>query len=124
MTGQIRRLLRATFYFAAMLVAVLSLAPSTALPPVSIGDKAEHVVAYVVLALLGATSSERGIARTILGLSVFGGAIELLQALSPGRSPDALDAAADIAGACIGCGLAAPLRRMVPVVIERTARRR
>ena len=85
-------MLRIAFYAAGALVAALSLVPSTTLPPTSIGDKVEHVIAYAVLGLLGAASSERGVLRVILGLAVFGLAIELLQAFSPGRAPDPLDA--------------------------------
>jgi VanZ family protein len=117
----IRRLLRIAFYAAGALVAAASLVPSTTLPPTSIGDKVEHVIAYAVLGLLGAASSERGIKRVILGLSAFGLAIELLQAFSPGRSPDLLDVAADIAGAGVGCGLAILLRHMTSLLIDKSA---
>lgn len=122
MTPQIRRLLRAAFYLAGVLVGALSLAPSAALPPVSVGDKAEHIIAYAVLGLLGGASAEHGIARTVLGLSAFGIVIELLQAFSPGRSPDVIDALADIIGGCIGCGLALVLPRLVAIANERAAR--
>ncbi|WP_119304108.1 VanZ family protein [Dongia deserti] len=112
MSPLIRRLLRAAFYLASVLVGALSLTPSTTLPPVSIGDKAEHVIAYALLGLLGGISSERSVVRTAFGLAAFGIAIELLQAFSPGRSPDVFDVLADIVGACIGCGGAIALRRM------------
>lgn len=118
---KVRRLLRIAFYAAAALVAALSLAPSTTLPPTSIGDKMEHVIAYAVLGLLGAASSKRGVMRVILGLAVFGAAIEMLQTFSPGRSPDPLDVAADIAGAGLGCGLAILLRHMTSLLIDKSA---
>jgi VanZ family protein len=117
----VRRLLRIAFYATAALVAVLSLVPSGALPPTSIGDKVEHVIAYAVLGLLGAASSERGVMRVILGLAVFGVAIEMLQTFSPGRAPDPLDVVADIAGAGLGCGLAILLRRMTSLLIDKSA---
>ena len=116
-----RRLLRIAFYAAAALVGVLSLVPSTTLPSTSIGDKMEHVIAYAVLGLLGAASSERRIMRVILGLAAFGLAIEMLQTFSPGRSPDLLDVAADIAGAGVGCGLAILLRHMTSLLIDKRA---
>ncbi len=124
MTRRVRQLLRLAFYLAGALVGALSLAPSAALPSVSIGDKAEHIIAYAVLGLLGGASSDHGIARTALGLSAFGIVIELLQAFSPGRSPDPIDALADIVGACLGCGLALVLPRLVAIATERAARRR
>lgn len=112
MTPPIRRLLRAAFYVACGLVFALSLVPSAALPPTTIGDKAEHAIAYAVLGLLGGASAERGVVRTILGLTVFGAVIELLQAFSPGRTPDVLDALADVIGVCIGVAAAMILRPM------------
>ena len=116
-----RRALRIAFYGTGTLVAVLSLAPAAALQPTAIGDKVEHVIAYAVLGLLGAASSARGILRTILGLAAFGVLIELLQAFSPGRSPDVLDVLANIAGASLGCAAAIVPRRMTWLLIDKTA---
>jgi VanZ family protein len=113
MSTLIRRLLRTAFYLAGALVVILSLAPAATLPPTSIGDKAEHVLAYALLGLLGSLSSERGVLRTILGVSAFGIAIEMLQTFSPGRSPDALDVLADVVGATLGGGAAVALRPMI-----------
>ncbi|HEV8391447.1 MAG TPA: VanZ family protein [Dongiaceae bacterium] len=121
MTPLARRLLRTAFYLASAAVGALSLTPSAALPPVSIGDKAEHVIAYAALGLLGAISSERGMSRTILGLAAFGLLLELLQAFSPGRSPDAIDALADIIGASLGAGLAVVLKHATPTAIDKIA---
>jgi VanZ family protein len=112
-----RRVGRIAFYLASALVGALSLTPSAALPPVTIGDKAEHAIAYAALALLGGATSERGILRTILGLAAFGITLEFLQALSPGRSPDALDALADIIGACLGGGAVMAVRRVARIAI-------
>jgi VanZ family protein len=110
-----RRLGRIAFYLASALVGALSLAPSATLPPTTIGDKTEHVITYAALAVLGGATSERGILRTILGLAAFGIALEFLQALSPGRSPDALDALADIIGACLGGGAVMAVRRVTRI---------
>jgi VanZ family protein len=122
MKPPIRQLLRAAFYGASALVGTLSLAPSAALPPATIGDKAEHVIAYAVLGLLGGASSERSVVRTILGLAAFGIVIELLQEFSPGRSPDALDALADFIGASVGASAAAVLRWRAKPSAARAAR--
>ena len=121
MAGLVRPLLRVAFYLASALVGVLSLAPSAALPQMSISDKAEHVIAYAMLGLLGGVSARRGVLGTILGLASFGLALELLQAFSPGRAPDAIDALADIVGACIGGGAALALRRAMPIAIDKVA---
>src|SRR5512147_826873 len=113
------RLQRATFYLACAGVGVLTLALGAAIPVMSIGDKMEHVIAYVVLGLLGAATSQRGSLRVILGLAAFGIALEFLQTFSPGRSPDAIDALANIVGACIGAGAAIMLRRMTLIAIDK-----
>lgn len=119
----IRRLLRAAFYLASALVFALSLMPAAALPSATIGDKAEHLIAYALLGLLGGVISERGVLRTILALAAFGIAIELLQTFSPGRSAGVLDALVDIAGVCLGCGAAAALRHMTSMFGDRAAGR-
>jgi VanZ family protein len=107
-------------------VAALSLAPSAALPSTSLGDKVEHVIAYAALGLLGVASSRHGVTRAaawrqVLGLAVYGIVIELLQSLSPGRSPDALDVAADIVGAGAGCAAAILLRHMTRLLFDKRA---
>jgi VanZ family protein len=107
----IRRLSRIALYASSAMVGVLSLAPSTTFPPVSINDKIEHVVAYALLGILGAVSFECGALRTIIGLAAFGISLELLQAFSPGRSPELADALADVVGACLGYGALIALRR-------------
>ena len=121
MTPWAGRLLRTAFLLACALVAVLSLAPSAALPSISFSDKAQHLITYAALGMLGAASSGRGVLRTILGLAVLGIAIELLQGFSPGRSPDALDAVADVIGACLGCGATVVLRRMTWMLFDKPA---
>lgn len=103
------------------MVATLSLLPSAALPPAAIGDKAEHVLAYAVLGLLGTAGSARGTMRVILGLAAFGLLIELLQAFSPGRSPEVLDLVADIAGAGLGCAAAIMVRRVTSLFVDKAA---
>ena len=119
--ARFRRLLRIAFYGTGVLVAALSLAPGAMLPPASIGDKVEHAIAYAVLGLLGAASSNRGAAPVILGLAAFGAAIEMLQTFSPGRSADVLDLAADIVGAGLGCGAAIALSAMTLLLIDNGA---
>jgi VanZ family protein len=116
-----RRVLKAIFCVACALVGVLSVLPSAALPPVSIGDKVEHVVAYAMLALLGCALFERRQATVILGLAAYGAALEWLQIFSPGRSPEIADGVADLIGACVGGCAAIAFRRAMRVVVDKVA---
>jgi VanZ family protein len=109
---------RIGFYLACLLVGGLSLAPSAALPEISVSDKVEHVLAYAALALLGVATAQRAPAFTILGLVLFGIAIELLQTFSPGRSPEIGDALADSIGVCLG----AAARGATLIAIDRLGR--
>jgi VanZ family protein len=119
-TGRIgRRWQRIGFYLACLLVAGLSLAPGAALPEISVGDKIEHVLAYAALGLLGVTTARRAPVFTILGLILFGIALELLQAFSPGRSPEIGDALADTIGVCLG---AAAARGAALIAIDKLGR--
>jgi VanZ family protein len=114
MVDSLRGPLRIGFYAAAIAVATLSLMPRATEPPVSIGDKAEHLLAYVGLGLLGAATarSRAGVLSTILGLVAFGAGLELLQVFSPGRSPELADALVNLAGAILGSSAITMLRRL------------
>lgn len=89
-------------------VAIFSLIPSQALPPLAIGDKAEHLLAYVALSWTGvlAARGRRVELRTGLLLVVLGCVLEVLQMLVPGRSADLRDVAADALGVLLGIVLA------------------
>jgi VanZ family protein len=99
-----RRLARILFLLAAAAITVLSLLPQHDLPKVGVSDKLEHLLSYFVLAILGsfAVRERRSLLYLFVLLCVMGGVIELLQAFSPGRSPDIVDAIADGAGAAAG----------------------
>lgn len=90
--------------FAACLIVVLAMALAPApIPLPSTGwDKANHVVAFTVLALLGCRSYPQRAIWVLSGLLAYGGAIELLQAVTGLRTAEWLDLAAD--GAGISCG--------------------
>src|SRR5262245_45678444 len=118
--ARVRRLLHALFYAACVLVGVLSLLPSATLPPAAIGDKAEHVIAYAVLALFGCALFERRRTTMILGLAAYGAVLELLQSLAPGRSPEIADGVADLIGACLGGGAAIVLRRAMRGAVDKS----
>lgn len=118
MTPRIRRVLSGAFYLASALVGLLSLVPNAAVPEMPVDDKTEHILAYAALGLLGGVASRRGIPRLVLGLGTYGAVLELLQAFSPGRSPEVADAVADIIGVCLGVGMAVVLRRAALIVAK------
>jgi len=51
-------------------------------------------------------------------LSVYGGALELLQFFVPGRTPSIIDWSANTVGALLGAGLIWVLRKSVPGAIR------
>src|SRR5215510_14348155 len=106
-----RRIARILFLLAALAVSILSLLPQRDLPKVGVSDKLEHLLSYFVLAILGsfAFRGRRGLLLLFVVLCAMGGLIELLQAFSPGRSPDVVDALADGAGAAAGVLIGAAL---------------
>jgi VanZ family protein len=109
-----RRIARVLFLLAAAVVTVLSLLPQQDLPKVGVSDKIEHLLSYFVLAILGsfAVRERRSLLYLFVLLCAMGGVIELLQAFSPGRSPDIVDAVADGAGAAAGVLIGAAFARV------------
>ena len=100
---RIRRLVRALFILAVLVVSILSLLPSRDLPEVDLSDKFEHVTSYFMLAIVGSfVFREQRLILLFVLLCAMGGVIELLQAFSPGRTPDIVDAIANGAGAAAG----------------------
>lgn len=100
--------------FSVCLVVVLALAltpPQTLVPPTG-WDKANHAVAFAVLAMLGCWAYPERKASVLLGLLAYGGAIELLQSLTGYRSAETLDVVADGVGLLFGWMFARLSRRM------------
>jgi VanZ family protein len=102
---------------ALLLGAVCFLAFSTRPPePLSTGwDKLNHAVAFAALAM-AALLAFPGPGRAVwvlvpLGLIAFGGSIEIVQAVIPGRSGEWLDLAADALGIVAGAIVTLPLLR-------------
>jgi VanZ family protein len=108
---------RAVFLTGILAVAVLSLLPQEAIPGVEQNDKVLHVLAYFLLGASGrlAFPSIRSLWLLILGLILFGGAIELAQGLV-GRDPSEADALVNILGTVLGAMIASlaprPRRQM------------
>ncbi len=92
-------------------IVYLSLATLTVQINVQEGDKIGHLLAYGVLMAWWSQLYVSTASRWRLGTAfiVFGAAIELAQGLTPNRSPELLDLAADAAGVLLGW-LASPPR--------------
>ncbi|WP_280151181.1 VanZ family protein [Piscinibacter sp. XHJ-5] len=96
----------------ALLVAVLWLALTPDSQPVTgTGwDKANHLLAFVALAIAGRFGFPGRASRSLMlagALLAFGGLIEVLQASVPGRSAEWADVLADLAGIATGTLIAA-----------------
>lgn len=103
--------MRALFWIAVVTLAVMSLLPGERLPAftASIWDKAQHAGGFALLAVLGLWGYagfriERRVHvwRVLLGLMVFGIAIEFAQATTGWRHGDFQDALADAVGLAAG----------------------
>jgi len=111
-----RRRLRILWTIAVLVVIISSLLPGESLPmralgKLGIGDKLLHATAYAVLGFLPALHERRPtVTATLLAAILLGIALEFAQCLSPGRSFEIADMAADICGALCGLIFALPLR--------------
>lgn len=91
--------LRNAFFLALISVLMLALWPSPASLPVQTGwDKADHVLAFVVLGIIGLRVWPQAQMRVSAGLLAYGGLIEVLQSLTKYRQADWHDLAADAIG--------------------------
>lgn len=99
---------RLSFWLACTVVTVLSLLPSTFLDSGVFNwwDKAQHALAFLTLGLLGLSAYPAFALRVLLGLALFAGVIELVQAAVIWRTGDLDDWLADLSG----LGLAGLLR--------------
>lgn len=109
--------LRAIFFLVMVSVLALALWPSPASLPVQTGwDKADHVLAFFVLGVIGLCAWPQARIRVIVGLLAYGGLIEVLQGLTRTREADWHDLGAD----AIGIGLAFLAIRLLRPRIIRT----
>lgn len=101
-----------------VLVAVISyiaVSPSPPQGPDLGWDKANHLAAFIVLAVaacLGFPGSRARLAAIALALLAFGAGIELVQLNVPGRDAEWADLLADGAGIALGCWLGATTLRV------------
>lgn len=97
----------ALFVAGCLTILYLSLAPTTAIPQVTLWDKVEHAVAYFGLSMLGVWAFPERVRRVAIGLVLGGIGVEIAQAtMGWGRDGDPLDALANTVGVAIGTALA------------------
>jgi VanZ family protein len=108
--------LRLTLYgFAVCVLLFLTLAPSHDLPTVNVWDKAEHAVAWLVLAGLGLLLFPRQWVRIALFSLAIGVLVELLQATPMiARDADIRDVLADSVGIAAALIVGRLVRRPPP----------
>src|SRR5262245_60259939 len=95
-----------------LVVVGASLMPAKAVEVVfgSLNDKLEHVVAYLgLMAWFGGMFRRMRQLWVGIGLFALGGVLELLQGLTPTRTPDITDLMADSIGVLIGLALSMTL---------------
>jgi VanZ family protein len=103
---------RWAFAVGLVVVMALALAPPQVPTPTTGWDKANHAMAFAMLALLGFAAYPQRVWALSAGLLAYGGMIELLQGLTDYRTAEWLDWAADSIG--IGLALALMLTRPSP----------
>lgn len=114
-TSRLRQLMRGMFWILCVLVALAALIPP-ALPArlpalTSLNDKAQHLLAFFLLALIGIIAYRTHRALILMGLLGLGIGIEFAQGLSLiGRDREWLDVIADAAGLLLSIAAVAAWR--------------
>lgn len=99
-------LLRCAFLVAAGVIFVLALLPAPPKPVlVSWQDKVEHLMLFAGLAALGAAAWPRQLRTLVLGLLIYGAAMEVAQSLTGYRVGDVFDWIADAIGISLATAL-------------------
>jgi len=111
---QLQRFAIILFWSAATFALVMASLQNPIALPSDPGDKFKHIIAFAVLALLGALAYPGvRLLTLLLGLSVFGALIELIQLIpSLNRTSDWEDLAADILAAATVLGAIFVVRRI------------
>jgi VanZ family protein len=94
---------RTLFWAAAAFAFVMAVVPHPPEVPGEPNDKVQHIIAFATLSLLGSFAYPKAaLTRLLVGLSVFGALIELVQAIpSLHRDSDVLDWLADTAAVIV-----------------------
>ena len=103
---------RLAFWICLAVVLTLALIPPSPYVPTLWWDKANHALAFAVLAVLGSCSYPGRTSAVLLGLLGYGVLIELLQALTPYRTAEFADVLADAVGLVLGSQLVRLLQQL------------
>lgn len=95
------------FFIGVAIVTILSLIPSTSVPPAfQFWDKAQHSLAFAVLTIMGCFAYPQKIKHVFIGLLIHGVAIEIMQGtLTKTRFGDVFDWLADGIGILFGVSM-------------------
>ena len=112
----ILRCLPFLFWIGVILTTILGLIPGTSVPPAfQFWDKAQHSLAFAILAITGLLAFPKKMALVCLGLIAHGALIEVMQStLTTTRYGDVMDWLADGTGVLIGLVVYASLTLMRP----------
>lgn len=95
------------FWSCGVIILLLALIPTGPYLPSTSWDKSNHVLAFLVLTVLGCRAYPNRIALVLAGAILYGGLIEVLQSFTPYRSAEWVDLIADAIGVIIGRALLA-----------------
>ena len=106
-----------------VLATILLLMPSYAVPKVfDFYDKAQHGLVFVALAVAGLMAYPQRVKTVCLGLSLYGGLIEVLQStVTTTRHGDWFDWLADSVGVAVGLGAYLLSQRLVSITANKIA---
>lgn len=117
---QLRRIMPYIFWTLVTIVSMLmlvELAPKE--NPIKHLDKIQHVLVFLTISVAGCLAFKHQISLIIVGLTIFGAVIEVLQAtLTTTRTGDVKDWLADIAGILIGLMIVAIYRQFKPKSLQ------
>jgi VanZ family protein len=92
----------ALFWSCALVILILALIPPAPYLPSTGWDKTNHVLAFLVLTVLGCRAYSNRVAAVLLGAILYGGLIEVLQSFTDYRSAEWADLVADSVGVIAG----------------------
>ena len=109
-----RRLFRIIAWACVAAIVVLSLVSPSLRPVTKLPHNLEHLAIFAITGCALALGYPGRLARTMVLLVIFAGAIELAQFVTPGRHPRLIDFVVDAASACAGAAFAALIVRWTP----------